>query len=80
MKTPRREPITARGFSDGSDAGEQRPVDDWGRMHPLGRVARAAEVAGAIAFVAGDRAGFITGAGLPVDGGLLAALAVALPR
>jgi NAD(P)-dependent dehydrogenase (short-subunit alcohol dehydrogenase family) len=49
-------------------------------MHPLGRVARAQEVGEAIAFLASDRAGFITGASLPVDGGLLAALAVALPE
>jgi NAD(P)-dependent dehydrogenase (short-subunit alcohol dehydrogenase family) len=71
---------TARRFSDGSDTGEQRLVEAWGRMHPLGRVARAQEVGEAIVFLAGDRASFITGASLPVDGGLLAALAVALPE
>ena len=70
----------ARSFSDGSDAGKQRLVDAWGRTHPLGRVARAEEVAEAIAFLASDRASFITGVSLPVDGGLLAAVAVALPE
>jgi len=37
---------------------------------PLGRYASAPEVAAAVAFLAGDEAGYITGAVLPVDGGL----------
>jgi NAD(P)-dependent dehydrogenase (short-subunit alcohol dehydrogenase family) len=54
-------------------------VAAWGRGHPLGRVARPEEVAEAIAFLAGDRASFITGVALPVDGGLLSQVAVVLP-
>jgi NAD(P)-dependent dehydrogenase (short-subunit alcohol dehydrogenase family) len=42
------------------------------RMHPIGRLGEPAEVAQAIAFLASDRASFITGAILPVDGGYLA--------
>jgi len=37
---------------------------------PLGRMAAAQEVAGAVAFLAGPDAAYITGAVLPVDGGL----------
>jgi len=37
---------------------------------PLGRYAVAAEVAAAVAFLAGPDAGYITGAVIPVDGGL----------
>jgi 3-oxoacyl-[acyl-carrier protein] reductase len=37
---------------------------------PLGRLASAEEVAGVVAFLAGDDAGYVTGAVIPVDGGL----------
>ena len=37
---------------------------------PLGRVADPGEIAAAIAFVASDEAAYITGAVIPVDGGL----------
>ncbi|HEX5097716.1 MAG TPA: 3-oxoacyl-ACP reductase family protein [Acidimicrobiia bacterium] len=37
---------------------------------PLGRLGAAHEVAAAVAFLAGDDAGYITGAVVPVDGGL----------
>jgi 3-oxoacyl-[acyl-carrier protein] reductase len=39
-------------------------------MVPLGRAATAGEVAEAVGFLASDGAGYITGAVLPVDGGL----------
>jgi 3-oxoacyl-[acyl-carrier protein] reductase len=37
---------------------------------PLGRLASAEEVAGVVAFLASEAAGYITGAVIPVDGGL----------
>jgi NAD(P)-dependent dehydrogenase (short-subunit alcohol dehydrogenase family) len=44
---------------------------EWGAMHPLGRVAKAHEVAQVILFLASQRSSFVTGAGIMVDGGLL---------
>jgi NAD(P)-dependent dehydrogenase (short-subunit alcohol dehydrogenase family) len=40
---------------------------------PLGRLAVPADIADLVAFLASDRAAFITGAVIPVDGGILTA-------
>jgi len=57
----------ARLFADDPD----EAVEEWARMHLLGRVARPEEVAEAVAFLASARSSFITGTSLVVDGGLL---------
>lgn len=46
--------------------------DELKKWYPLGRVAEPADVARVIAFLASDDAGFVSGAMLPVDGGLMA--------
>jgi 3-oxoacyl-[acyl-carrier protein] reductase len=43
-----------------------------GRISPLRRVGTAAEVAGAVSFLCGPDAGYITGSTVNVDGGLIA--------
>jgi NAD(P)-dependent dehydrogenase (short-subunit alcohol dehydrogenase family) len=48
-----------------------------GRLHPLGRLGQAEEVAALALFLASDEASFITGAAVPVDGGLLAESGIA---
>jgi NAD(P)-dependent dehydrogenase (short-subunit alcohol dehydrogenase family) len=58
----------------------EETLEEWGRMHPLGRVAKPEEVAEVISFLASDRASFVTGGDYKVDGGMLAALGVALPE
>lgn len=69
---------SARMFGGGTDTGTQQNLHTWGGSHPLGRIADATEVADAIAFLLGDRASFVTGVDLGVDGGLSAQLGVVL--
>jgi NAD(P)-dependent dehydrogenase (short-subunit alcohol dehydrogenase family) len=59
---------------------EDTVIAHWGANHPLGRVGTPAEVADAILFLVSPLSGFVTGTELRVDGGLLAAVAVAAPE
>ncbi|HVG61391.1 MAG TPA: SDR family oxidoreductase [Hyalangium sp.] len=42
-------------------------------QHPMGRMATAEEIAGAVLWLCSEDAGYVTGAPVPVDGGFLAA-------
>jgi NAD(P)-dependent dehydrogenase (short-subunit alcohol dehydrogenase family) len=61
------------------DNSVEETVAEWGKMHPLGRVATVEEVAEVIAFLASEKASFVTGGEYKVDGGMLATLGVTLP-
>ena len=61
------------------ERGVDEVVADWGRLHPLGRIISAEEVAELVAFLASDRAAAITGGEVRIDGGLLARIGVVLP-
>lgn len=52
-----------------SSLGDER-IEEMTAMVPLGRTASPEEVAAAVGFLASDGAAYITGAVLPVDGGL----------
>ena len=59
-----------RGAANLSDDPE-KVIQTCNRMHPIGRIGKAEEVADAIAYLASPMASFITGAALIVDGGML---------
>ncbi|EXU66091.1 oxidoreductase [Streptomyces sp. PRh5] len=48
----------------------QEMIDSWARDVPLGRVGAPADIAEAVAFLASDAAGYITGDNLTVSGGI----------
>ena len=73
-----RTPILERAarLSDGPEADIEAAFARFGAAHPLGRIGEPEEVAELIAFLASDRAQFITGSDHRIDGGLTAALGV----
>jgi NAD(P)-dependent dehydrogenase (short-subunit alcohol dehydrogenase family) len=62
-------PMLRTALASAADPEAMRRVLD--RMHVLGRIAQPEEVASAVVFLVGPGASFITGAAIPVDGGLL---------
>jgi NAD(P)-dependent dehydrogenase (short-subunit alcohol dehydrogenase family) len=61
------------------DGTVEATVAAWGKGHPLGRVGRPEEVADLVAFLASDKARFITGADIKIDGGVMSKLGIVLP-
>ena len=62
-------PLT-RTYASGMPGGEAEGLKTLANMHPVGRYAQPNEIAEAAAFLASDKASFITGVVLPIDGGL----------
>jgi 3-oxoacyl-[acyl-carrier protein] reductase len=64
--------VVAPGFveTDMTAGLPQDRVAEYRKSIPLGRFATAEEVAGVVTWLAGESAGYVTGAVIPVDGGL----------
>jgi len=69
----------ARRISSRGIGTVEQILDAWGRSHPIGRIGQPSEITEAVAFLAGEKARFTTGADLKVDGGLMAKIGVVLP-
>ncbi|MSQ07785.1 MAG: SDR family oxidoreductase [Dehalococcoidia bacterium] len=63
-------PMVRATFPKGSNLKKQ--LEKTGKLHPLGRIGQAEDVANAVLFLASEKASFMTGSYLAVDGGLLA--------
>lgn len=61
-------PMNERIFKETEDP--DALIKGWNDLHALGRFGQAAEVGALIAFLASEEASFMTGAVIPVDGGL----------
>ena len=59
------EQAVERGDYDSYEAG----IEDWGADIPLGRVGDPEELGDVVAFLASERASYVTGTALPIDGG-----------
>lgn len=74
VRTPILE-LAARTYG-GEGVSVEQAFQRFGAAHPIGRIGEPEEVAELIAFLASDKAGFITGADYRIDGGLTAAIGV----
>jgi NAD(P)-dependent dehydrogenase (short-subunit alcohol dehydrogenase family) len=62
----------AKVIETATGQGANATRDQFATRHPLGRMGRDVDVANAVAFLASDKAAFITGSELVVDGGMTA--------
>ena len=67
--------LAARTYG-GEGVTEEEAFARFGAAHPIGRIGEAEEVADLVAYLASDKAGFITGSDFRIDGGLSAGIGV----
>ncbi|MES2542226.1 MAG: SDR family oxidoreductase [Pseudomonadota bacterium] len=67
--------LAARTYG-GEGVTEEQAFARFGAAHPIGRIGEPEEVAELVAYLASDKAGFITGSDFRIDGGLTAGIGV----
>ena len=70
-ETPRIEELVEAAVERGEAASYEEGLEDWAEGIPLGRMGQPSELGDTVAFLASDRASFVNGVSLPVDGGRL---------
>lgn len=63
--------VTRTPMMDRQMSGAHMEEDMYVRLHPIGRLARPEEIAEAVVWLCSDRASFVTGHAMAVDGGFL---------
>ena len=64
----------AAALAERDGRGKESVMDDWTRSIPVSRLGEPEEIAYAVAFLCSERAGYISGATLQVDGGMVRSL------
>jgi 3-oxoacyl-[acyl-carrier protein] reductase len=67
-RTERVEELSA-SMAERNGVSKAQVITDWERNIPLGRLGQPEEFAALVAFLASERASYITGTSIPVDGG-----------
>lgn len=68
-RTERLEELARKTAAARGDASEAESFAEWERQIPMARIGEPREFAALAAFLASDRASYITGTSIPVDGG-----------
>ncbi|MFB6107464.1 MAG: SDR family oxidoreductase [Haloplanus sp.] len=68
-ETPRIEELVEQAVDRGDYPDYETGLDDWSSGVPLERIGNPGEFGDFVAFLCSDRAGFVSGAAIPVDGG-----------
>ena len=69
---------SARSFS--KDRSEDEILNEWGKSHPIGRMASIHDIGELVGFLCSDKSSFITGSSYVIDGGLMTQVPVILPE
>lgn len=62
--------VAEAAAAEGSSVAEKQAA--WGAAHPIGRIGQPEEIANVVLFLASEKASFMTGSYVNVDGGMLA--------